>query len=454
MKQKQNRAITSTVHIALVLMLCVGFSQGAHAVQRMGISAGTTTLQPNSSSTLSSRCLDEHDGPPLTGHSYTQVLSDDPQDITVKFGNEPAVPFDQAVKDGIVKVTGYSDGSGGYGDISMMRIHNLTDKKIVVTVRRFTPIGTASHNPIGYDISRLSGMGQQELWQTQQRLNEEARKKKEEEIKKEAEEKRRRREEQMQHVIAINAVIPGEEVVNPIGMTFRLIPVEPLSATSTDEVTNAQPNTTPVAEIVDTPFYLATTEVTQAQYERVMGENPSHYKDAQRPVEMVSWKDAQAFCLRLSLLDSEANYRLPTGMEWEYACRAEGGDYFWERDGVSGGAEWLDGFAWWGKNSGNETHFVATKAPNPWGLYDMAGNVAEWSVNRVLDQTENSIAPGGSQQSVHGGTFDSQVGTDFMCAHRDTQLPDHVTRSIGFRCVRVPIKTLPPDDNGSPIGQE
>jgi formylglycine-generating enzyme required for sulfatase activity len=100
-----------------------------------------------------------------------------------------------------------------------------------------------------------------------------------------------------------------------------------------------------------------------------MANNPSRFKgDLQRPVECVSWEDAQAFCKKLSGLTGKA-YQLPSEAEWEYACRAgTTGDYAGE----------LDAMAWYDKNSGSTTHPVGQKQANRFGLYDMHGNVWEW----------------------------------------------------------------------------
>ena len=119
-------------------------------------------------------------------------------------------------------------------------------------------------------------------------------------------------------------------------------------------------------------------EVTQEQYERVMGKNPSRFKGPQLPVERVSWKAAVSFCTKLSAFPEEQaagrTYRLPTEAEWEYACRAGS-----TTDFCFGDAEWgLDDYAWYEDNSDHRTHPVGQKRPNAWGLYDMHGNVWEW----------------------------------------------------------------------------
>jgi formylglycine-generating enzyme required for sulfatase activity len=116
-------------------------------------------------------------------------------------------------------------------------------------------------------------------------------------------------------------------------------------------------------------FYLGRFEVTQAQWQAVMGTNPSRFKGDSRPVERVSWNDAQDFIAKLNARKDGYNYRLPTEAEWEYAARAGNTD--------SGLAN-LGQAAWFADNSGHETHPVGQKAANKWGLYDMQGNVWEW----------------------------------------------------------------------------
>lgn len=122
------------------------------------------------------------------------------------------------------------------------------------------------------------------------------------------------------------------------------------------------------------PFYIGKHPVTQAQWQAVMGSNPSHFKGAENPVEMVSWEDAQAFLQKLNQKENTMHYRLPTEAEWEYAARAgTKTEFFWGEDEKK-----LGEYAWFRENSGNRTHPVGTKIANPWGLHDVYGNVYEW----------------------------------------------------------------------------
>lgn len=119
---------------------------------------------------------------------------------------------------------------------------------------------------------------------------------------------------------------------------------------------------------------MATTEVTQGQWYAVMGNNPAYFQNGNpdMPVEQVSWYDAQAFIKKLNQKEHTNAYRLPTEEEWEYAARA-GSSGKW----CFGNSESeLSQYAWY---DGSTTHPVATKKPNKWGLYDMYGNVWEWT---------------------------------------------------------------------------
>ena len=125
-------------------------------------------------------------------------------------------------------------------------------------------------------------------------------------------------------------------------------------------------------------------EVTQALWEAVMGENPSYFKGANRPVDQVSWYDCQKFLEKLNALpkvrESGMTYRFPTADEWEYACLA-GSTYGYCKlaDGTEIMAETLGDVAWYEDNSHGKTHPVGQKKPNAYGLYDMLGNVQEWT---------------------------------------------------------------------------
>ena len=142
----------------------------------------------------------------------------------------------------------------------------------------------------------------------------------------------------------------------------------------------------PIHEVnIKRPFYMGKYEVTQAQWQAVMGENPARFTgDLQRPVENVNWVEAQEFCERLS--DSTGrHYRLPTEAEWEYAARA-GSSGLYAGD--------LDALAWHEGNSNGVTHTAGAKQPNAFGIYDMHGNIAEWCEDVWHDNYKGAPADG------------------------------------------------------------
>lgn len=149
--------------------------------------------------------------------------------------------------------------------------------------------------------------------------------------------------------------------------------------------------------VVDYDFEIGQYEVTQAQWQAVMGDNPSRFKSCGQncPVESVSWGDVQTFIKKLNQL-TDKKYRLPTEAEWEYACRTGTG---WQYKYCGG--ENFEQVAWFPQNSNNTTHPVGQKAPNAWGLYDMSGNVFEMVQDNHHDSYED--APSNAKQAWGGG---------------------------------------------------
>jgi len=188
-------------------------------------------------------------------------------------------------------------------------------------------------------------------------------------------------------------------------MEFKLIP----AGTFIMGDARVDKDWTPHEVILTTSFKMGVHEVTQAQYEQVMGVNPSEFKGADNPVEKVSWDDAVEFCRRLSDLPAEKAagnvYRLPTEAEWEYACRAGMTTKYSFGDDESD----LGDYAWYGDNSDGNTHPVGGKKPNAWGLYDMHGNVWEWCQDWYWDYPSGSVTdprgPRGSNRVVRGGSW-------------------------------------------------
>ena len=204
------------------------------------------------------------------------------------------------------------------------------------------------------------------------------------------------------------------------------------------------------------PFYMGVYEVTQHQYERVMRKNPSHFKGPQNPVENISWDDAVTFCLTLSALPEEKAagrvYRLPTEAEWEYACRAGTTTAYSFGDNESE----LEQYAWFDRNSNNSTYPVGQKKANPWGLYDMHGNVREWCRDLYDVYPSGAITDPqgpsqGSSRMYRGGSLDSWAAY-CRSAYRFTDGPSHWGYHLGVRLALSP-SIEPPGKKAKPSGE-
>ena len=164
-------------------------------------------------------------------------------------------------------------------------------------------------------------------------------------------------------------------ITNSIGMEFVLIPAGEfnMGSSSSEEGWGRTEMPAHKVEILE-GFYMGKYEITQKQWREVMGDNPSYSKGDDLPVEQVSWDDVQVFIKKLNQKEGLDKYRLPSEAEWEYAARAGTTTQYSFGDDESR----LGEYAWYDINSGYETHIVGQKRPNPWGLYDMHGNVWEW----------------------------------------------------------------------------
>lgn len=151
--------------------------------------------------------------------------------------------------------------------------------------------------------------------------------------------------------------------------------------------------------------------ITQKQWLDVMGENPSHFKNVENwenhPVENVSWNDVQLFIAKLNELDDKYIYALPTEEEWEYAARG-GHDM---KDYKYAGSNNLDEVGWYYSNSNGKTHPVGQKLPNSIGLYDMSGNVWEWT------------------SSVYGPVQSNVTNPNFIKYYKDKNIPESITEN-------------------------
>ena len=187
-------------------------------------------------------------------------------------------------------------------------------------------------------------------------------------------------------------------------------------------------------------FYLQTTPVTQRQWESVMGNMPSKFKgNGDRPVENVSWDDAQKFIKKLNKMENADYFRLPTEAEWEYACRAGSTTAFFFGDD----ARSFRKYGWYCYYANGTTHQVGTKMPNAWGLYDMHGNVWEWVEDDWHDDYEGAPVSGrawideprGAFRVLRGGSWYHET---FFCrsAVRGNGSPGDRDGRLGFRLSR------------------
>jgi formylglycine-generating enzyme required for sulfatase activity len=194
--------------------------------------------------------------------------------------------------------------------------------------------------------------------------------------------------------------IEADAQMEEVQMEFVLIPAGEFMMGSPDGDKNAYGDEKPRHKVtISQPFYLGKYEVTQAQWEVVMGNNPSRFKGWNNPVEWVTWDEIQEFIKKLNQKAGGNKYRLPTEAEWEYAARA--GTTSRYSFGDEAGA--LGRYAWYDSNSGDTTHPVGQKEPNGWGLYDMHGNVFE-RVQDWYSEKYYSGSPATDPQGPSSGT--------------------------------------------------
>jgi formylglycine-generating enzyme required for sulfatase activity len=243
-------------------------------------------------------------------------------------------------------------------------------------------------------------------------------------------------------------------LTNTLGMTFALVPPGQFRMGSAPGEIGHQANEEPVHPVTITrPFHLGAFLVTQGQYERVMGRNPSFFTKARgggpdHPVDTVSWNDAAKFCDRLSELpDEEAKgriYRLPTEAEWEYACRAGTQTAFAFGDRITTKtAHFATGLAFDKSGGVARTAPVGSMPPNAFGLYDMHGNLQEW-VNDwygayYYQDSPAEDPPGpatGTDKVIRGGCY-TMFGIDLRSASRKFAKPGVMNATIGLRVVMV-----------------
>ena len=238
--------------------------------------------------------------------------------------------------------------------------------------------------------------------------------------------------------------VEPELLMNSIGMRLRRIPAGSFWMGSSESEEGHDPDEFRHFVRLTKPYYMGVYPVTQGQYARIMGENPSHFNEGlgggfNHPVEMINWEEANTFCQTLSDLESEKNagrvYRLPTEAEWEYACRAGTTTRF------SFGDEWEGNLA-------NILHHydhpmpVGYFQPNSFGIYDTHGQVREWCQDWYRreyyrhSQEENPTGPpDGESKVIRGGSWDISSEQYARSAYRVYFRPDGRLLGIGFRVV-------------------
>ena len=225
---------------------------------------------------------------------------------------------------------------------------------------------------------------------------------------------------------------PGQRLVRQVKgveFAFRWCPPGEFMMGSPTSESGRDSDETQHRGTISKGFWMMETEITQAQWQAVMGTNPSDFRGENLPVESISWDDCQEFCKKCSALGLQL--RLPSEAQWEYACRA----------GTTGAyAGDLDAMAWYDENSGSKTHPVGTKKANAWGLYDMHGNVWEWCADAWQEDISSNNTDkvtdkgNGSRRVARGGCW-YDYAKFCRSASRGGYAPDFWNYDLGARCV-------------------
>ncbi len=244
---------------------------------------------------------------------------------------------------------------------------------------------------------------------------------------------------------------PGATCTEEVsGMAFVYVPGGEFWMGCGEQETGCDDDEKPRHHVRVKGFWMGQYEVTQAQWQAIMKDNPSNFKGADRPVETVSWNDAQAFLQKLNATvethgRASLQFRLPSEAEWEYAARAGTQTAYSFGDD----SNQLGEYAWYAGNSNSETHPVGQKEPNAFGLYDMHGNVWEWCADTYHDgyadaPTDGSVwgnLGGGKAKSLRGGSWGTDPGL-VRSASRHGFDPDGRNLNHGFRVVVGVGRTL------------
>jgi formylglycine-generating enzyme required for sulfatase activity len=237
--------------------------------------------------------------------------------------------------------------------------------------------------------------------------------------------------------------LTGKIYKNSIGMEFIEIPAgEFLMGCSNSDTECDENRERPQHYVMITnSFYIGKYEVTQGEWKKVMGNNPSDFVNCGEdcPVENISWNNAQKFIGELCKREEQSpcKYRLPTEAEWEYSARAggsAGSKYFWG-DSIN------DEYLWYDENSGKTTHPVGKKKPNAWGLYDMTGNVWEWVGDwfgpyRIYPSNDPKGIYIGESRVFRGGSWYNNA-KNTRVSYRGIHAPDYGDHGNGFRLVLI-----------------
>ena len=231
-------------------------------------------------------------------------------------------------------------------------------------------------------------------------------------------------------------IVPGE-------VSWKMVKVEAGSFTMSARDGENETDEAAHQATLTKDFYLAQTEVTQAQWKAVMGTNPSDFKGDDLPVEQVSWNDAMEFCEKLNSSGKAPKgwkFTLPTETQWEYAAR--GGNR--SKGYKYSGSDNVGDVAWYDGNSGSETHPVGQKKANELGLHDMSGNVWEWCLDdwnsnssKLTVEFSRGNDQVGSNRALRGGSWYIRARR-CRSARRDSSGPDLRDSGLGFRVALVP----------------
>ncbi|MBO4544642.1 MAG: formylglycine-generating enzyme family protein, partial [Verrucomicrobia bacterium] len=201
-------------------------------------------------------------------------------------------------------------------------------------------------------------------------------------------------------------------------------------------------------------YWIGKYEVTQAQYQAVMGTNPSYFNGADLPVEMVNWDEAKEFCEKLTEIEKAEGrlpegyeYTLPTEAQWEYSCRGGMRSALNSGSNLTGSESCpeMDEVGWYWYNADSTTHPVGQKQPNAYGVYDMHGSVLEWCLDRYEENyptepvTDPTGPSRGSYHVIRGGSWGDAAHT-CRSAYRDYCSPDESYANVGFRVALTPVQ--------------